>query len=419
MIYKGKMKRLGIYLNGKPPYLSMAQVKAKTGCDVICNGFMFNTKTAKPVYNIKLDGAVLAEDAGCAYWGYAWDDSEPPILTQWPTTKANFITTGVALVRDGKAVLDAYYKEDISGSRGRTAIGFDAAGNLILWCSSDAQDPKTMTQLRQIMADAGCVTAINLDGGGSSEAITPDWTVTTPRTIYNYVCIWLDKPTEQEDKRMKVCLDAGHGGTDTSNGSPDGTYKEHEFTLDMAKRVRDLLAPYVDVVMTRDDNETVSLAQRAQIANDANADIFVSIHSNAINGGNWGDPSGLCVYTYAEGGERDKLANELLAQFEADGIKLFGAKLYHAHFTVLAETNMPAVLIESGFHTNRADTELLKNSGYRERLARLMANGILAYLGIKHDTAPVTDPYTTACDALKAAGWGQIIIDMAQKLGGT
>ena len=57
----------------------------------------------------------------------------------------------------------------------------------------------------------------------------------------------------------------------TSNGSPDGTYKEHEFTLDMAQRIKPMLERHgIDVVLTRDADTSVSLTQRAVVANNAN-----------------------------------------------------------------------------------------------------------------------------------------------------
>ncbi len=199
MIYKTAIDRFELCRNDESTYMPMAQVKAKTGCDVICNGFMFNLSNGQPAYNVKLGGSVLAQDPGCNYWGYAWNDGETPTLTDDMGLKDNFITTGVALVRDGAIVTDVYYNSDILGATSRTAIGFDKDGNFILWCSS-SNEPKTMEQLRQLMADAGCVTAINLDGGASSECITPDALITTNRLIYSFICVWIEK----EDKPVNV-----------------------------------------------------------------------------------------------------------------------------------------------------------------------------------------------------------------------
>lgn len=56
MLYKARIKQIDIYMNDPKSPLTMAQAKAQTGCDIICNGFMFNRTTGKPVYNIELGG---------------------------------------------------------------------------------------------------------------------------------------------------------------------------------------------------------------------------------------------------------------------------------------------------------------------------------------------------------------------------
>lgn len=169
-----------------------------------------------------------------------------------------------------------------------------------------------------------------------------------------------------------------------SNGSPDGRYKEHEFTLDMARRIRPLLVlSGVSVGVTRDDNISVTLTGRANMANQAKADLYVSLHSNASGNSGWSSASGLVVYTYAEGGVRDAMAKNILRRMKAAGVKIFGAELYHASFAVLKYTSMPACLIEYGFHTNQGDVALLKDPAYRDKLAQATAQGILDTLGLK------------------------------------
>ena len=189
---------------------------------------------------------------------------------------------------------------------------------------------------------------------------------------------------KEAKKTPLVFLDPGHGGTDTSNQSPDGLYKEHEFSLDIGKRIRALLQKQgIAVGMTRTDNTSVSLSGRADLANQNNADLFVSLHSNALAGG-WTSASGLVVYTYAEGGVRDVMANNILKRMHEAGVKTFGAELYHSKFAVLKYSNMPACLIEYGFHTNKSDVALLKSSEYRDKLALATANGICDTLGITY-----------------------------------
>ena len=82
--------------------------------------------------------------------------------------------------------------------------------------------------------------------------------------------------------KKNVCLDAGHSAANRVNKSPDGTYFEHEFALDMAKRIKAHLERHgVEVTETRPDGGDVSLGARCRISNAAKPDLFVSLHSNA------------------------------------------------------------------------------------------------------------------------------------------
>ena len=184
---------------------------------------------------------------------------------------------------------------------------------------------------------------------------------------------------------MLICLDPGHG-PGCVNGTPDGTYLEQEFALDMANRLgRRLRAAGASVLMTRTAEEYPGLNERARIANDAGADYFVSIHSNAYGDGDeWTSPRGFGVYTSAgpETAERNVLGGKILEEAKAAGILIHGDGRFYNRFTVLTETDMPAVLLECAFHTNQEDAELLKDSGWRDKLADAAAKGILKQAGL-------------------------------------
>ncbi len=189
---------------------------------------------------------------------------------------------------------------------------------------------------------------------------------------------------------MKICIDPGHGGIDKANGAPDGSYKEHEFTLDMALRLRALLAPHMTVIITRTADETVELSTRASIANLAAAELYLSLHSNAAkSNGAWNSARGLCVYSYATGASaaRNRLARALLNSFQKSGILLFQNPMQYAKFAVLSGTNMPAVLIEYAFHDNREDSQKLLDPAWRQAAALATAQGVCDYLGIEFSAA--------------------------------
>ena len=89
-------------------------------------------------------------------------------------------------------------------------------------------------------------------------------------------------PATQPALRIKkVVIDAGHGGTDPGATGRTGT-KEKYITLDLAKRLSSLLADDgIEIIMTRSSDKFIPLEQRAEIANDSGAELFISIHANA------------------------------------------------------------------------------------------------------------------------------------------
>ena len=108
--------------------------------------------------------------------------------------------------------------------------------------SGDASTPE---ELQKELLDLGWYSAMMLDGGGSSQCDFDGQQITAARMVHNWICVWLkktaDKPEKEESTMSKiVCLDPGHGSGNV-NGSPDGAYKEHEFTWDLYTRLKPLL----------------------------------------------------------------------------------------------------------------------------------------------------------------------------------
>lgn len=185
--------------------------------------------------------------------------------------------------------------------------------------------------------------------------------------------------------KYTVCLDPGHG-PDTVNGSPDGSYKEREFAWDMYTRIRPLLERHgVNVICTRTEDTKPSLTARCEVSNQAGADLFVSLHSNAEGVSGWGTTRGLLVYTSSGPmtAKRNVAATAIVNRAHEAGVLLHGSGVAHQiEYTVLAKTDAPAVLIEYGFHTNQEDIGLLKDSSYRDKLAEATAKGVCDFLGI-------------------------------------
>lgn len=224
-----------------------------------------------------------------------------------------------------------------------------------------------------------------------------------------------DDPT-----RPLVVIDAGHGGPDP--GSVDRTYREKAIVLGLARALRDrLLADGgVRVAMTRDDDSFIVLEERAAIARDLGADLFLSIHADSA--GERTDVSGASIYTLSETASSEAAARFAERENEADiinGTDLSGqdeavnailvelsqrrtseqsdefARLivregegtlqFHpqarrsAALAVLRAPDVPSVLYEAGFVTNEEEAAALASVEGRESFAEAMAQAIRIY----------------------------------------
>ena len=400
---------------------SMEQVKAACGCQYIINSWFYNTGTGKAVGNLKIDGAVKAA-AGWNGWGLTWDKGADIRLDIVPDNGGASYISGVELLTPtrgpGKALS---YSPEYGGTRGRSAVLL-AGARVILYCSGDGTaDAKTPEGLRDELVSIGCrydqaanLRALGLDAGSSSNCDFGDGQrISNGKRVKGYLCIWTteggQEPPDKEKPMNKhtVCLDPGHGPGNV-NGSPDGTYKEWEFTWDMAQRIKPLLeAQGVGVVLTKTADNYPSLTERAETSNKAQPDCFVSIHTNAAGEGGWSSASGLEVYTSAGPmtAQRNVLASKLVNAFHAAGVSLRSEPIKHEMYTVLAKTDAPAALIEYGFHTNKIDTEYLKDSKYRDKLSEATAKGICEFLGVAWQAEPDEDDAEDTPDSWAAEAW--------------
>jgi N-acetylmuramoyl-L-alanine amidase len=177
------------------------------------------------------------------------------------------------------------------------------------------------------------------------------------------------------ENRPRVVIDAGHGGDDPGAIGIDGI-KEKDIILSIALDVEEILKKQdIDVVMTRDSDVFISLEGRTDLANDVNADLFVSIHANSINLSR-PDVSGLETYYYQSG---RRLA-EVIHWSILNGVEIDDRSIRRARFYVLRHSTMPAVLVEVGFVTGEVDAANLRDSNHRRRMAEAIARGIVEYI---------------------------------------
>ena len=235
------------------------------------------------------------------------------------------------------------------------------------------------------------------------------------------------QPTSNGDRSLiralglkigKIVIDPGHGGHDTGTIGPNGLL-EKDLVLDVSKRLGKLLEARLgaEVVFTRRDDTFIPLETRTSIANQEQADLFVSVHANSSH-----DPDARGVETYylnftsspealevaaRENAASDKDIHELQdlvkkialkekieesREFASDvqqslhsglsakssGVRDRGVK--KAPFVVLIGANMPSILAEISFISNPGDEKRLRAPDYRQRIAESLYRGISRYV---------------------------------------
>jgi N-acetylmuramoyl-L-alanine amidase/LysM repeat protein len=192
-----------------------------------------------------------------------------------------------------------------------------------------------------------------------------------------------------------VVIDPGHGGIDP--GAIANGLSEKNVTLPISLDVGALLTQEgAQVIYTRtgdvtvgpSDDTTAGLAARSSIANASHADIFISIHANALN-----DPSysGLMTFYGTAGGYVDAVRrapavvdqSRQLAQDVQHAVQQQTEEIdrgvQSANFYVLGNTAMPSILVEAGFITNQTEARHLATPAYQEQVAEGVASGVLQF----------------------------------------
>jgi N-acetylmuramoyl-L-alanine amidase len=235
------------------------------------------------------------------------------------------------------------------------------------------------------------------------------------------------KPTASGDRSLiralglkigKIVIDPGHGGHDTGTIGPNGL-EEKDLVLEVSRRLGKLLETRLgaEVVYTRKDDTFIPLETRTAIANQARADLFVSIHANSSH-----DPDARGVETYylnftsspeaLEVAARENAVSEKSIYELQDLVKKIALKekieesrefagdvqaslhsglavkspairdrgVKKAPFIVLIGANMPSILAEISFVSNPTDEHRLATSEYRERIAESLYRGIAKYV---------------------------------------
>lgn len=185
-------------------------------------------------------------------------------------------------------------------------------------------------------------------------------------------------------KNKIITIDPGHGGSDSGAVGPNG-YTEKEGTFAISQKVASILNQSgAKVVMTRDSDVDVygpnasarnELQARVDVGNNANSDIFVSIHCNAfVNPA----ANGTQTFYYGSSYQGQRLAQSIQEKMiEANGLRDRGIST--CNFYVVKHSYMPAVLIETAFITNYDEEALLSDDEWQTTMAKSIAEGINEY----------------------------------------
>jgi N-acetylmuramoyl-L-alanine amidase len=217
----------------------------------------------------------------------------------------------------------------------------------------------------------------------------------------------------------RIVIDAGHGGHDTGTIGPTGLM-EKDLCLDVALRLGKIIQqrlPGADVMYTRSDDSFIPLEERTHIANEARADLFISIHANSSHDH---DARGIETYYLNLKGSPDAmevaarenataqesvhdledLVKKIARSEKIDESREFAADIQEslakriqksykpvkdrgvrkAPFVVLIGADMPSILTEISFLSNPADEQLLKKPEHRQRVAEGLYQGVASYL---------------------------------------
>jgi len=185
-------KKMSLYLaNGRK---SAAQVMAETGADIVINGTLYTFSTMKPCLDFKADGVVYSDEEPL-YEGYGWNNNDYYMVRTTNMAKYdNFISSCNLIKQEKECSVDGIAW--VAGARPRTAIGWKANGKMVIYVTNRNETVATVTKN---LREAGCVDAINLDGGGSTQISTRNYgSIYSPegRKVQNYLCIWENTPQQ-------------------------------------------------------------------------------------------------------------------------------------------------------------------------------------------------------------------------------
>jgi N-acetylmuramoyl-L-alanine amidase len=207
-----------------------------------------------------------------------------------------------------------------------------------------------------------------------------------------------------EESRFKIVIDPGHGGTDL--GATRDSFVESKIVFEISQKVKEQLLKknFTDVHLTRENDVLIPLKDRIKLANDLQADLFISLHANTSTSSQL---TGMEFYFNASSlsAKKNKTQNSLtnaqvIEQIKSDfkhyektkqslllsktvqaasAATVEKSVIKRAPYFVIENTEMPSILIELGFISNRREAKKLAHPDYQTEVAKIIAEALLAY----------------------------------------
>ncbi|MGS2777477.1 N-acetylmuramoyl-L-alanine amidase family protein [Robertmurraya sp. GLU-23] len=196
---------------------------------------------------------------------------------------------------------------------------------------------------------------------------------------------------------VKIFIDPGHGGVDP--GAVGNGIQEKNITLQISNNLREILVNEyegVSVRMSRSGDETLTLNQRTNIANQWGADFLYSIHINSGGGTGYED----YIYSGLSGSSRTAQMQRTIHSEIMARNNMIDRGMKKADFHMLRETNMDAVLTENGFIDNPSDAAKMKSATWIESVARGHAVGLEKVYNLTKKSGVQSQPQTTVASGL-------------------
>ena len=384
--------------------MKMSQWYSKYKPDILINAALFNMSDGSPIETFISNNKTYSTSDWCKDGFGVKKDGTIKFGTVDNTYK-DFMVGFPVLIKDNKININFDVGTSLSGRHPRSLFSYNEKTKEIILTTVDGRRTnkpgKTIQETANYINQFGVTHSINMDGGGSTRMLVDGQVVNSPtedRAVSSVIAIWLKTtPTKGGDK-MKICLDYGHNNSGWDTGASYYGFKEQDITYSIGKIVKKRLEDHgFEIVETRPEQTknlgtttNTSLQTRVKIANNANVDYFISLHTNA-------SPSaaakGTETYIIAKGGNAEKLANAVnTALYKEVGTTNRGVNVENLY--VIKNTDAPAILVELAFLSNQNDCSLLTTK--QNEFAEGIVKGVCEHTGIAYKKGTTTTNATVS-----------------------